>query len=67
MINSSFINIPQIQDQDILTIKNPLPINDAVRFQQTIKNSSLSLEELAIRNYEIYNKQPTGSVTLDKV
>jgi len=38
MINSSFMNIPQIQDQDVYSIKNHLPVNDAYRFSEGIKD-----------------------------
>ena len=67
MINSSFINIPQIQDQDIVTIKNPLPLNDAFRLYHDMQNQAQSLEQRAVRNFELYSKLPHGSASLDQV
>jgi len=36
MINSSFINIPLIQDQEVQISKNPLAIDDAIRMVQSV-------------------------------
>jgi hypothetical protein len=30
MVNSSFLNIPLIQDQDVIDIKCPLPVDEAI-------------------------------------
>lgn len=40
MINSSFLNIPLIQDQDVMILKNPLPVDDDFRFNEGEKTKS---------------------------
>jgi hypothetical protein len=61
MINSSFINIPQIQDQDTQVFRNPLPVNDAFRFHEGIKDQDDMIKEQQIYRYfptsAMYNRQ----------
>ncbi len=40
MINSSFLNIPLIQDQDVMILKNPLPVDDDFRFNEADKTKT---------------------------
>lgn len=57
MINSSFINIPQIHDQDVYTIRNPLPLSDSFKFEEGFKD-----REDLVRESQTYKYFPTSAM-----
>lgn len=57
MLNSSFINLPLMQDQDVIDIKCPLPVDDAIGL------SDLPSEKKSMQEQEqVYRYFPTSAM-----
>lgn len=51
MINNSFINMPLMQDQDVVNIRCPLAFDDAIRMTDNAVEQSRIMQELAQYRY----------------
>lgn len=51
MLNSSFVNIPLLQDQDVIDIKNPMPIDEAIFMSSAEAQAQMKSEIFTPKRY----------------